>query len=690
MGNFEMPETLDGLTVEQLTELATAAETEIDALSAGIDGEGATISAETLTALRTLNEQATALASRIGELQAEEQARLDEARQLVEARRQARAEAEAADEGPEDDDNDEDADTEGDGGEGAEVVTEAETIAAEAAQPEAVTASSKPRAVNFKGLGARTGKTPAAVAAKPEVGFRMRQNTPKFAEGLVGYQQLAASIDSMAPSSVIRSNRGPVRDRGDMIPMSLGTLSRDFAQDRIITSEGEEMAAEVDKIIAATRYERNAFDDDGALTASAGWCSPSETIYEFCEVNPATDLITLPDMNITRGGIRRPIEPDFTELYNTLPFRFTEAELMGNPTKPCIEIPCTTFEEIRAEAIGLCVTAGILQRRGFPEVIARFMAEVMKAHQIQLSLWTIKDMVAGSTAITIPAMTGIAAISGTGSVLGGAGAILNGLALRATLIRQKERIAHNAPIEGVAPTWLLKAAAADMALQQGLDVKSVTDATVDGWLADRNIRIQWVGHWQGLPDAATHWPDSADVLLYPSGAWFRHLANVIEVGTLYDKALLQQNRYMEIFTEDEYLVDNRCRVSEVVTIPVNVNGSVGGRVQIAATTDTNERQTVAITGSPTGGTFTLTYKGQTTAALPYNASLAAVQSALAGLSTIGAGNVAVSGTPGSSYVITFQGDLAATDATAITASGSFTGGTSPAIAVTETTKGTPN
>ena len=683
MGNFEMPETLDGLTIEQLTELATAAETEIDALYEGIDGDGATIAAEKLEQLRALDAAATKLADRIGTLKAEEQARVEEARQIVEARRQARAEAASGDEedADEDTDSEDDADTDGDGGEGAEVVAEAEAVAAEAAQPEAVTASSKPRAVNFRGLGARAGKTPAAVAAKPEIGFRMQPNTPKFADGVVGYSQLAASIDSMAVSRTIRSNRAAHRDRGDMVAMSLGTLSRDFAQDRLITADDElGMADQVSEIIKSTRYERNVFDDEGALTASAGWCSPSDTSYEFCEVNPATDLVTLPDMNITRGGIRRPVDPDFSELYATLPFRYTEAELMGNPTKPCIEIPCTTFEEIRAEAIGLCVTAGILQRRGYPELIARFMAETMKAHAIKLSLWTIQDMVSGSNAITIPAAAGI----------GGAGAILNGLALRATLIRQKERIAHNAPIEGVAPTWLLKAAAADMALQQGLDVKGVTDATVDGWLADRNIRIQWVGHWQGIPDNAAYWPGSAQVLLYPAGAWFRHLANVIEVGTLYDKAQLQANRYTELFTEDEYLVDNRCRVSEVVTVPVTVNGAVGDRITISAPTFTNEKQTATISGSPTGGTFTLAFKGQTTAALAYNATLAVVQTALAGLSTIGTGNVAVTGTPGTSYVVTFQGALAATDVPMITATGALTGGSSPSIAVAETTKGSPN
>lgn len=101
----------------------------------------------------------------------------------------------------------------------------------------------------------------------------------------------------------------------------------------------------------------------------------------------------------------------------------------------------------------------------------------------------------------------------------------------------------------------------------------------------------------------------------------------------------------------------------------------------------NEVQTIAISGTPTGGTFTLTALAQTTTAIAYNATPAAVQSALAALSSIGTGNVAVTGTAGSSYVVTFQGALAAQPIALMTATASLTGGTSPAVTVTETTLG---
>ena len=88
----------------------------------------------------------------------------------------------------------------------------------------------------------------------------------------------------------------------------------------------------------------------------------------------------------------------------------------------------------------------------------------------------------------------------------------------------------------------------------------------------------------------------------------------------------------------------------------------------------DNNQTVSL-GSPSAGNFTLTYKGQTTANIAYNAAASAVQSALIALSTIGTGNVTVSGSTGGPYTVTFTGTLA-TDTTAMTGNGAgLTSGT---------------
>lgn len=84
-------------------------------------------------------------------------------------------------------------------------------------------------------------------------------------------------------------------------------------------------------------------------------------------------------------------------------------------------------------------------------------------------------------------------------------------------------------------------------------------------------------------------------------------------------------------------------------------------------------QTVTLTGTPTGGTFRLTYDGQSTSALAYNASAATVDAALEALSTIGTGNVAVTGSAGGPYTVTFGGTLDLTQLMQMSATDSLTG-----------------
>jgi hypothetical protein len=104
----------------------------------------------------------------------------------------------------------------------------------------------------------------------------------------------------------------------------------------------------------------------------------------------------------------------------------------------------------------------------------------------------------------------------------------------------------------------------------------------------------------------------------------------------------------------------------------------------------NEVQTLTVTGTPTGGTFRLSFRGVQTAAIVFSATAAAIQAALEALSTVGVGNVVCAGgpLPGSPVTITFQGTLAGQNQPMIAvASQAFTGGTTPAAAVAETTPG---
>jgi Phage capsid family len=104
--------------------------------------------------------------------------------------------------------------------------------------------------------------------------------------------------------------------------------------------------------------------------------------------------------------------------------------------------------------------------------------------------------------------------------------------------------------------------------------------------------------------------------------------------------------------------------------------------------NTSEVQTVTVNGTPTGGTFTLTFRGATTSGIAYNAAAATVQTALQGLSTIGSSNATVTGSAGGPYTVTFAAALANKNVPKITADGSsLTGGTNMSVTVATTTQG---
>jgi hypothetical protein len=91
----------------------------------------------------------------------------------------------------------------------------------------------------------------------------------------------------------------------------------------------------------------------------------------------------------------------------------------------------------------------------------------------------------------------------------------------------------------------------------------------------------------------------------------------------------------------------------------------------------SEVQSLIATGA-SAGTFTLTFDGETTAAIAWNANAAAVQSALEALSSVNPGDITAAGgpLPGTAVTLTFGGQYGGTNVPAITGnSGSLTGGT---------------
>jgi hypothetical protein len=109
----------------------------------------------------------------------------------------------------------------------------------------------------------------------------------------------------------------------------------------------------------------------------------------------------------------------------------------------------------------------------------------------------------------------------------------------------------------------------------------------------------------------------------------------------------------------------------------------------------NLAQWLTISGTPTGGTFDVistltdsTAKPTVTTAIAYNASTAAVQTALQALATIGSGGAIVTGSAGA-WVVTFSGTETTFRLQAVLElyDNQLTGGTAPTVGIVHTTSG---
>ena len=150
------------------------------------------------------------------------------------------------------------------------------------------------------------------------------------------------------------------------------------------------------------------------------------------------------------------------------------------------------------------------------------------------------------------------------------------------------------------------------------------------------------------------------------------LANVLTVEFVSNEGLANQSQITASDFSGSY--------SQAITIPVSVEQLT------PAVPARNEQQRITLQGSPTGGTFTLSFSGNTTSAIPFDATSSTVQASLQSLASIGSGNVIVTGPAGGPWLVEFSGTLADANQSAMTGNGaSLTGGGSQGLTVTTTT-----
>ena len=317
--------------------------------------------------------------------------------------------------------------------------------------------------------------------------------------------------------------------------------------------------------------------DGGDLVASGGWCAPSETIYDITDIACPDMLWDAPEIQLNRGGLRFFRTPTLDVA--ALTWTWTEAQDIAaatqpaGPEKPCYVIPCPAPIDVRAQAIGVCLSVGILTQRFFPEMVDWYVRNAMVAHEIRIKQVMYQAALDSAATTDVTIRDSFATFS----------AIYEAVALQAADMIERHNLCDSTQLEVVLPFWSKNMMLTDLARQQGVDVSTLSEADIQAAFSNLGVRIQFA---RGLPPAvptsiggvvpATTWPSTVQFLIYPSGNFQIGRGPEINLGVIIDSVTVATNDE-KIFSEEAVVLIDRMGLARAVTVTVCADGEVGAR-----------------------------------------------------------------------------------------------------------------
>lgn len=325
---------------------------------------------------------------------------------------------------------------------------------------------------------------------------------------------------------------------------------------------------------------------NGDLVASGGWCAPSETIYDITDIACPDMLWDIPEVQLNRGGLRFFRTPTLDVA--ALTFVWTEAQDIAaatqpaGPEKPCYVIPCPAPIDVRAVAIGVCLSVGILTSRFFPEMVDWYVRNSMIAHEIRVKQYAYEAALASAATTEVTVRPSFAGFS----------AVYEAVALQAADMIERHNLCESTQLEVVFPWWLRNLMLTDLARQEGLPLRDLDPQLIVDKFADLGVRPQWARGLPpavptdiGGPTAAETWPAEVTFLIYPAGNFQLGRGPEVNVGVIIDSVTVATNDE-KIFSEEAVVLIDRMGLARAVTVAVCPNGEVGARntVDICAVT----------------------------------------------------------------------------------------------------------
>jgi hypothetical protein len=434
-----------------------------------------------------------------------------------------------------------------------EVVDEKEAVAA-SARPAPTRSALQRAAAAQPPVEAEPERTPATIVASADV--------PGVALGQ------ALSMEDLAKAAIRRFERMPKGLVGPRRRDAYGLADIMKTRTDGLTDSNREYKTTQDLIEAAGSESRLT---GNSLVAAGGWCAPNETLYDLVTEESTDGLWDVPEVGVTRGGISFTKGPDFSDFYEDYAgWWYTEAQVIADTEKPCFEVECPPFQDVTLDAVGVCISAGILTNAAYPELVRRYIEGTLIAHQHRVS----------GTLLTRAATIAGAAVSVV-NAFANAPSILTALELVALGEKQRKRLPMNTTMEVVLPFWAKAAIRADLANRTGVDMLAVTDQQIDSYFGVRQLRVQYVYNWNPLVGSSAgvgpvlDFPATVNALVYPAGTFVKLTKDLITLNAIYDSTNIKTNTYTALFAEEGVALANRRGTARHLTIPLNVTGRTG-------------------------------------------------------------------------------------------------------------------
>jgi hypothetical protein len=381
---------------------------------------------------------------------------------------------------------------------------------------------------------------------------------------------------------------------------SLATIRREFPEGQTVM-EGDSHEGAFAKLKATS----DSSGREGALVAANGWCAPSIPDYSICSPITTDGLLSLPEMVLRRGGLLHNQGLDFADFFGNdfvLPIPgfniLTEAQVISDTAKTCVEIPCPEFVDDRLDVAALCLTSSLLQNRGYPEFVSEFVQGAIAAMAHLVNREVVNAIETGSTAINLSTVDPWATDGSVWSQL------MAAIDMVAKNIRYMYRTSRTQTVQMVFPYWVQSALRSDWLRRNATHTEELTDQMINEALARRYVTVQWIYDYQDAFDPANgagaidvnhqfgnsagpiaaalfNNPTSVTFLAFLPGTWVLGRQDVIRLDTVYDSTNLQQNLVTQLFMEDGFKPMRMCQFSYAYTINICANGSTG--VQRAVT-----------------------------------------------------------------------------------------------------------